>query len=444
MGLWRLGLGRLGGVATPASAELEGAGHYAMGAGMYNLNTAQARSINAQTAMQWNDYVAQVTHESARIHAVRVNSEFRRNQRLYDAYQQRLRDNPGKVEIEDGSALNVALDDLSNPKLGSSALRAAKAPVSASLIAEVPFMNNAERVTLMLDNLRGAVKWPDVFEGERFAKDKETFDELVAQIRKEAQEADEISPKTLRDANVFVNNLRAKVTAQPLADPLDQQEADKFLTTCSNLLGLLAKPDIQPAILELKKVQDTTIGNLLGFMHAFNLRFGRRDHAQAEAGLPAALRGPRPDARPDPVRGQARRHGHRQCLAGPRVPVLPEPGPGTPSASIAPPPSPGTPNRLIGGQAPRSFLRGTASRLRDSTESRKSMPRGPHDLSIHAGRASHRDRERRTRIPQRDPPDEPHRLRPAAALHGDGGRHRRRPGQRAGPRRGCRSTSSPT
>jgi hypothetical protein len=263
------------GAATPESAALQGAGHYAMGAGMYNLDTAQARSINAQTAMQWNDYVAQVTHESAQIHAARVHSEFQRNQRLYDAYQQRMRDNPGKVEIEDGSALNVALDDLSNPKLGSSALRAARAPVSASLIAEVPFMNNAERVTLMLDKLRGAVKWPDVFEGERFAKDKETFDELVARIRKEVQDSDEISPKALRDANLFINNLRAKVTAQPLPDPLDQQDADRFLTTCSNLLGLLAKPDIQPAILALKKVQDTTIGNLLGFMHAYNLRFGR-------------------------------------------------------------------------------------------------------------------------------------------------------------------------
>ena len=39
------------------------------GPGMYNLNTAQARNLNAQTAMQWNDYVAQVTQESARIHA---------------------------------------------------------------------------------------------------------------------------------------------------------------------------------------------------------------------------------------------------------------------------------------------------------------------------------------------------------------------------------------
>ena len=66
----------------------------------------------------------------------------------------------------------------------------------------------------------------------------------------------------------------AKVKAQPLADPLDQQEATKFLTTCSSLLGLLEKPDIQPAILELRKVTDTTIGALLGFMSAYNLRFG--------------------------------------------------------------------------------------------------------------------------------------------------------------------------
>jgi hypothetical protein len=261
------------GAATPQSAALQGAGNYAMGAGMYNLNTAQARNINAQTAMQWNDYVAQVTHESARIHAMRVHNEFRKNQALYDAHQKYLRESPGKVEIENGDALNAALDDLTNPKLGSSALRAAREPVPASLVAEVPFQNAAERVTLMLDDLRGAVKWPEVFEGERFARDKQAFDDIVAQMRKEAAEG-EVTPKTLRAAQNFVDQLQAKVTAQPLPDPLDQQEANKFLTTCSSLLGLLRKPDIQPAILELRKIQDTTIGHLLGFMSAFNLRFG--------------------------------------------------------------------------------------------------------------------------------------------------------------------------
>jgi hypothetical protein len=37
---------------------------------------------------------------------------------------------------------------------------------------------------------------------------------------------------------------------------------------------LLEKPSTGPALLELRKIQDTMIGNLLGFMNAFNLRFG--------------------------------------------------------------------------------------------------------------------------------------------------------------------------
>jgi hypothetical protein len=261
------------GVASPESAALQGAGYYAMGAGMYNLNTAQAANIDAQTAMMWNDYVAQITHESARLHQMRVHSEFQKNQALYDANQRRIRENPGRFEIENGDALNAILDDLTNPKLGSAAQRAAKAPVPASLIAEVPFQNAAERVTLMLDNLREAVKWPEVFEGDQFTADKEKFDEIRAQLRKEAGDG-EISPKSLRDAQEHVTQLRAKVTAQPLPDPLDQKEAMRFLNACSRLLDLLRKPDIQPAIIELRKVQDTTVGNLLGFMNAFNLRFG--------------------------------------------------------------------------------------------------------------------------------------------------------------------------
>lgn len=262
-----------GGGTTPQSAALQGAGQFAMGAGVYNLNTAQARQINAQTASQWNDYVAQVTHESARIHAARVNQEVARNRALYNRRQQQLRENPGRFEIENGDALNLAVEDLSDPRLGRSALRAANVPVSAKLIATVPFVYASERVTLMLDDLRASVKWPEVFEEERFAGDRKAFDDLVARIRAEGS-AGEVSPRMLREARGFVRALRDKVEGRPLKDPEDQKEALRFLTACSSLLGLLEKPNIGPALVELKKVQDTVVGNLLGFMHAYNLRFG--------------------------------------------------------------------------------------------------------------------------------------------------------------------------
>jgi hypothetical protein len=110
-----------------------------MGAGIYNLVTAQARSINVNTAMRYNDYMAQIAHEAAYLHAARRHREFERNQALYDEHQRRLRENPGQYEIEDGDALNLAVTDLCDPRLGSSALLAAKAPIRASLIAEAPF-----------------------------------------------------------------------------------------------------------------------------------------------------------------------------------------------------------------------------------------------------------------------------------------------------------------
>ena len=259
--------------ATPESAELQSAGVFAMGAGIYNLKTAQANNIDAQTAMKFNDYVASVTRESARIHAERVNRELARNRALYDARQKQLRESPSLRDIETGDALNAAVSDLSDPRLGSSALRAAKAPVPASLIVNVPFVNAAERVTLMLDGLRRSIKWPEVFDDPRFSGDQKTFDELVARLREESYEG-ELSPRTLREARDFGKNLKAKLEAHPLKDPNDQKDAMRFLGASESLIALLERPNIQPAILELKKIQDTRLSNLLGFMHAYNLRFG--------------------------------------------------------------------------------------------------------------------------------------------------------------------------
>jgi hypothetical protein len=258
---------------TPEGAYLNGLGRFAIGAGIYNYDTALANQINAQTFMQLNDYMATVAHEAAFMHHARVHQEFVKDRSLYDAHIQSLRDTPTPQQIANGDALNQAVRDLSDPRLGSSTVRAANAPVEAKLIAEVPFENSSERVTIMLDQLRTAFKWPEVFDEERFANDKRRFDDVVYRLRKEDEEG-EISEKTLREAKALVNDLRTKITVQPLRDEDDQKQALKFLNACTALIGLLNKPDTRAALAELRKVpKDTTIGNLLGFMHAYNLRF---------------------------------------------------------------------------------------------------------------------------------------------------------------------------
>jgi hypothetical protein len=131
-----------------------------MAARMYDPSAAQATDLNLQTVMMWDEYMARMTHESARLHHRRGPGE-----------------NPGEAEVESGDALNITLADLSHPRLGSAALRAAIVPVPTSLIAELPFRSDTERVILMLDDLRGAI-WPDVFKGEGLAGYKKVFDDL--------------------------------------------------------------------------------------------------------------------------------------------------------------------------------------------------------------------------------------------------------------------------
>jgi hypothetical protein len=270
---------------SPEGAYLNGLGRYAVGAGIYNYDTALANQINAQTYTQLNDYWATVAHEAAFLHHARVHQEFLRDKTLYDAHIQALRDSPSPQQIQNGDALNQAVRDLSDPRIGSSALRAANAPVDAKVIADVPFEVSTDRVTLMLDRLRNAFKWPEVFDESRFAEDKKLFDDVVSRMRKEDEEG-EIRPKTLQEARAMINDLRMKLKAQPLKDPDDQVQADRFLSAFSALLGLLNKPDTRAALAELRKVKNTTVGNLLGFMHAYNLRFAPATTVKESRSIP--------------------------------------------------------------------------------------------------------------------------------------------------------------
>ena len=261
-----------GGSVRPGASRPQAYGQYLMGAGIYNYDTAMANNINAQTAVYLNNAWAEATREDAMIHAARVHKEFLRDQSLYDAHQKMLRDNPGQHYVENGDCAQCGGLGSERPETRQLRVSAANIMVPASLIAEVPFQNASERVTFVLDKLRAAAKWPKAFDTPLYAKDKELYNEIVQRIREEDLRGD-VSQKTIAEAKALVKNLRSKL-AQPLDDPDDQQATNKFLNASSALIGLMEKPDIRPALAELKKVKDTSLGNLLGFMHAFNLRFG--------------------------------------------------------------------------------------------------------------------------------------------------------------------------
>jgi hypothetical protein len=300
---------------TPEGALAQGMGHYYTGAGIFNEKTAIADSINLDTLIRWNDYMHQASLEAARRSVQRRRENSANNRAQNNAIITRIRDNPTARDIEMGDAINIAVDQLTDPRISSSALRIASAPVEASAIADIPFRNASHAVTIVLSQFRAVKKWPAALEGDRFAEDKRTFEELVDKAVKEDEEG-EISDDTLKRGHDFINALRAKLAAAPLEGARARDDASRFVKTFAGLVRLLEKPDTTEAFNQLRKVQTTSLSNLIAFMEIYNLRFGqattprqrqiyRELFAQIDAVRDQVVKDPKPEeptaALPDPA-----------------------------------------------------------------------------------------------------------------------------------------------
>jgi hypothetical protein len=258
---------------TPQGAYAQGMGYYNQATGQGNLYNAQARSINADTYMRWNQYWYEAHLEATRRYAAKRDGDATKTKAAYNDYIKNLQDHPTARDVENGDALNAALDQLADPTISSSSLKIATAPLDAKIIADIPFRNATEAVTIVLSQVKEAKKWPAALDGDRFIEDKKLFDEIAEKARKEDEEG-EISSSTLKKAHDLVTSLQAKLAAQPLDDVKDQQQASRFVKTLAGLVRMLEKPDTKAALDQLRTVKSTTLGNLIAFMHVYNLRFG--------------------------------------------------------------------------------------------------------------------------------------------------------------------------
>ena len=99
-----------------------------------------------------------------------------------------------------GDAINAAINQLTDPRISSAALRLATTPIDASVIQEIAFRNASEGVTIVLSQIRAVTKWPSALDLERFAVQKKDFESIVERAIKEDEEG-EISSDTLKNAH---------------------------------------------------------------------------------------------------------------------------------------------------------------------------------------------------------------------------------------------------
>ena len=274
-GYGNYGWGGWTGTATAEGNIARGLGYYNMGAGEYNKDTAVANAVNANAVLRWNQFLYQSQLESNRREQQRLARRKDRVAESIEAMTKRLRENPSPEDIADGTALNVVLDDLTDPRIHGSALRMAKTPIKGSTIRSIPFNDASEAVTISMNQLVAKDEtWPPALRDDAFRAEREAYRQAVAAAMKEDEEG-EISPRTLRDVRNAVAALRVKANKSIRKPSPDYLQAQQYIQALSGMTRMLENPNIEPVLKELEKIENTTVGNLLGFMHTFNLRFGQ-------------------------------------------------------------------------------------------------------------------------------------------------------------------------
>ncbi|WZO99940.1 hypothetical protein EP7_001558 [Isosphaeraceae bacterium EP7] len=268
------GWGGWGGASTAQGDYARGMGMFAEGAGIYNQQTAVANSINADTAMRFNQYLWESQQTLNQERQARVIRTRNLKNESVNSIAKRLRENPSTSDIHSGDAMNSILDELNNPKLYVRGVSSAKQTVPGTLIREIPFQKAAAMITASYDELTKGGP-PDSLKTPEFEAERTQFRAIAAKIRKEEQEQGNPNVATVDEALEIIRKTRAKVeTVYPNRTSRQRQQADRFLKATYGLLKMLESPGIDVLLAGVDKRPEVSLGELLAFMNAYNFRFG--------------------------------------------------------------------------------------------------------------------------------------------------------------------------
>ena len=150
---------------TAYGDEARGLGVLAQGVGIYNQETAQARAINTDTTMRFNEYLWESQQIRNQMYYKQLAARRKRTIESGETIYKRLRDNPETADVESGDALNVAFDQITAPNVYANAMREAQVEVPSAVILQIPFTKASEGLTMSLDELTDEELWPDALKG---------------------------------------------------------------------------------------------------------------------------------------------------------------------------------------------------------------------------------------------------------------------------------------
>ena len=256
------GYGMGGWGADPAAGYMAGLGAYARGQGVYTLQKAQADAINLETMLKWN----KALRERQRSLREDQGKEAARREAALEA-------RVAQMEVEDGTTLNDLLLQIldSDPGVVKSARE--RAPFSPAAIREIPFEWDSEAITLCIDQMTGKDSLPPLLMDARYFDERNALHAAVEAALKEDAKGN-VSPQTRKRVDDAIARFRAKFVKNSADFEIGYQEAQDYFTTLASLTRLLNDPSLKMFLGKLDDGQERTVGDLIAFMNAFNVRFG--------------------------------------------------------------------------------------------------------------------------------------------------------------------------
>jgi hypothetical protein len=278
------------GGSTPEGDYLRGVGIADWGMGLYNLNTAQANSINLDTAIRGNEYVAAVAKEQTREYVARKLGDATKVKEFYKQEQARLLEKPESHDVEDGRALNIVLKQLWDSNVGESTFRssALQVPLPVDMVRHIPFKldEKGEKFSMERLSLKGKGKWSVAFQDNRFQYVKKAYERALDKALEQAIDG-KMQIAAIEELERKGDDLLARLNevVGPSSDRL-YIEAKERVKELQSTVRLLKTEKIERAIGEIDKYSGTTINDLKLFMLQHNLRFSAAKTPEEKLLLP--------------------------------------------------------------------------------------------------------------------------------------------------------------
>jgi hypothetical protein len=284
--LWGHMGGWVGYGSTVQGDILRGEGVFLNGLGNYYVDTAVAGSINADTWMRVNTFLANAIRESNLEKAGHKKAMLNLRIKTHKENLERIRNNPELLDLHKGDALNALLIPLLKPGVADSAYRFATVAVPGEAIRQIPFKIGKEAATFSMDRLMARGEWPVLLRSAEFARERKAYGDAV-DIALDQMVHDKLTPRALEAVRAAVRELRNRLEkVAPARREHDDlyNRAKNYLDDLEEVGRVLGIPEVERVLGAIERYHGTTVGDLMKFMDLQDVRFGVAEN-DVERGL---------------------------------------------------------------------------------------------------------------------------------------------------------------